>query len=83
MDQPAFYVTFGAGQYHGLLANHYFKVYAPDQMKARILVAEGFGVKWSGIYTEKDFEGQVAEYGLICLGTLDEYGNILGRNRDV
>jgi len=72
------FVTFGAGQYGGALANHYIEFEA-DGQTARRLMHEFFGPRWASIYTEQEFEGQPERYGLMRLCKMDDHGNILAR----
>lgn len=74
-----FFFTFGAGQYHGLLANYYVIIAAPTEARARMCMAEAFGGKWSNCYTVDSFRPQIEAYGLHMLGKLDQFGNILER----
>jgi len=76
-----YFVTFGAGQYGGALANSYLEFEAPDEMTVRRFMSKEFGGTWCGLYDEEEFAHQPREYGLTRLVKYDEYGNILERGR--
>lgn len=82
------YVTFGQGQYLGLLKDHFVVIENAEYDQAMTVAREAFGQKFSALYVEETWtDGGVAarmEAGgptLIELGRLDANGNRIRRNR--
>lgn len=56
-----FYVTYGSGY---LQCSNFSRVYARNYNAARNFIHEKIGDKFAGCYTEPEFDGQAALYGL-------------------
>jgi len=70
-----YYVTFGYGQYLGILRNSYIHFLSPNDMIVRQVMKEHFGNKYAMIYTDDTWKGQVDEHGLTCIAVMDQFGN--------
>lgn len=61
----SFYFTFGGDRLH-----KYVHIIATDREAARQCMFERYGKNWAFCYSEDEFNGQVATYGLQLLETI-------------
>lgn len=62
-----FFFTFGTGWPY---RRKYVEIHAPDSEKAREMMNDAHGTRWGFQYDEKEFEGQVEQWGLTRLSLL-------------
>lgn len=78
-----YYITFGSYQhdiYGGKLDGTYVVIAAESEIEARRAMFARCGPKWSGIYTEEQFAGQIEKYGYTEVW-LDELEVCCGRTQ--
>lgn len=81
------FVTFGHGQYGGVLANCYLEFEGEvsefnAEVAVRGFMRDNFNGVWSFLYNEDQFKGQRQQYNLSRLAKLDMNGNIRYRMHD-
>lgn len=64
---PRFYATFGVGQRY---AGFYVEIHAEDHHAARIFMIDAHAHRWSELYDEARFAGQVERHDLWKLATV-------------
>lgn len=66
---PRFFATFGTGQEY---AGCYVEILAEDHHTARVFMIKAHGTRWSSVYDEADFDGQIEKWGLMKLCTVQQ-----------